>query len=413
MSQSNQRAERASFDVQSTAGDARLGRLSAGTAEIETPNLFPVVNFYGGGRASSMFGGSIHRTVKELMVGADRVDNVDCSEYFDATMMTISSMTQYGISSNYLRDYLSEPIKARDTFEGFDGMVFIDSGGFHILKKGKLDGSDFEIEMDQDEIYDMQRKMGGDILVNLDRPISPDDNHEERVRKAKKTGGDASRFVELSSDYVGSRYLTVHGYNYSMIKTFMRHLRDELGGQEVPEVFDGIALGGLVPKKDDRDALIEAVIGCKEVMREEDMGELPLHVFGISKGAIPLLAALGVDTFDSSSYIRGGINGKYATSLTRTVHKDEADYDECDCPVCSSDELVSRMKGNTKYEKDVAGPVAMHNLIVQKRELETIRNKIEQGQEALKEHIDDTIAREEATRRHAHRVVNESLGGYF
>jgi len=412
MSGMSERPTHASFEVSSTAGDARTGTLSAGTAEIETPNIFPVVNFYGGGRASSMFGGSIHRTVKELMVGADRVDNVDCSEYFDAAMMTISSMTQYGISSNYLRDYLSEPIKARDTFEGFDGMVFIDSGGFHILKKGKLDGSDFEIEMDQDEIYDMQRKMGGDILVNLDRPISPDDNHEERIKKAKKTGEDASRFVNLSSDYAGARYLTVHGYNYSMIKTFLSHLCDELDG-EVSEVFDGIALGGLVPKKDDRDTLIEAVIGCKQVMHEEGMENLPLHVFGISKGAIPLLAALGVDTFDSSSYIRGGINGKYATSLTRTVHKDEANYDRCDCPVCSSDELVRRMKGDAKYEKDVAGPVAMHNLIVQKRELEKIRYRIEEGQESLKEYIDDTIAREESTRKHAHRVVNESLGGYF
>jgi tRNA-guanine family transglycosylase len=409
----SQGTERASFNIQSTAGDARLGSLSAGTAEIKTPNLFPVVNFYGGGRESSMFGGSVHRTVKELMVGADRVDGVDCSEYFDATMMTISSITQYGISSNYLRDYLSDPIKARDVFEGFDGMVFIDSGGFHILKKGKLDGSDFEIEMDQDEIYRMQKKMGGDILVNLDRPISPEDNHQERLQKAKKTGKDAARFAELSSGYVGARYLTVHGYNYSMIKTFLTNLKDELGDQDVSDVFDGIALGGLVPKKDDRDTLIEAVVGCKEVMREEGLANLPLHVFGISKGAIPLLAALGVDTFDSSSYIRGGINGKYSTSLIKTVHKDEANFDECDCPVCSSDELVSRMKGNTKYEKDVAGPVAMHNLIIQKRELEKIRDKIKQGKEPLKDYIDNNIAREESTRKHAHRVVNESLGGYF
>ncbi|XGI83052.1 tRNA-guanine transglycosylase [Halorutilales archaeon Cl-col2-1] len=406
-------SQEVSFEVSSTTGDARTGTLSAGTAEIETPNLFPVVNFYGGGRASSMFGGSVHRTVKELMVGADRVDSVDCSEYFDTAMMSISSLTQYGISRNYLRDYLSEPIKARDVFEGFNGMIFIDSGGFQILRKGKLDGSDFEIEMNQERIYEMQRKLGGDILVNLDRPISPEDNHDDRIRKARKTGKDARQFAELSSGYAGAKYLTLHGYNYSMIKTFLTHLKDEMGIQRIYNSFDGIALGGLVPKKDDRDTLIEAVIGCKEVMQEEGLEDLPLHVFGISKGAIPLLAALGVDTFDSSSYMRGGINGKYSTSLTKTVHKDEANYEECDCPVCSSDELVSRMKGNTKYEKDIAGPIAVHNLIVQKRELERIRNKIEEGQDALRNYIDNNIAREESTRKHAHRVVNESLGGYF
>ncbi|WP_202935061.1 tRNA-guanine transglycosylase [Halorussus amylolyticus] len=414
MSQFANTASSVSFDITETAGKARAGVLSAGTATIETPNLFPVVNFYGGGRAESMFGGSTHRTIKELMIGADRVDSVDCSDYFDAAMMTVSSLTEYGISRNVLRDYLSEPIKARPVFDKFNGMLFIDSGGFQILQRGGLDGSDFQIDMDQDAVFDMQQKMGGDILVNLDRPISPEDTYEDRVAKAQQTGQDALQFADLAADHPGARYLTFHGYDYSMIDTFVSTMQDEFGDQSIHELFDGIALGGLVPKKDDRDALIDAVLGCKEVMAENGIADLPLHVLGISNGAIPLLAALGVDTFDSSSYLQSGINGKYATSLTKFINVDDADFGQCNCPVCSSDELVSRMQGNAQYRKDIMGPVAVHNYIVQQRAVERIRELIQQGEtDPLIDYIDATVGREDSTRRHAHRVVNESLGGYF
>jgi len=414
MSQFANSTSTVSFDVTATTGKARSGMLSAGTATIETPNLFPVVNFYGGGRAGSMFGGSTHRTIKELMVGADRVDSVDCSEYFDAAMMTVSSLTEYGISRNVLRDYLSEPIKARPVFDKFNGMLFIDSGGFQILQRGGLDGSDFQIDMDQDAVFEMQQKMGGDILVNLDRPISPEDTYDDRVEKARLTGQDALQFADLAADYSAARYLTVHGYDYSMIDTFVKTMQDEFGDKTIQELFDGIALGGLVPKKDDRDTLIDAVLGCKEVMAENGIDDLPLHVLGISNGAIPLLAALGVDTFDSSSYLQSAINGKYATSLTNFITLDDVDFGQCNCLVCSSKELVSRMQGDAKYRKDTMGPVAVHNYLVQQRAVERIRELIHQGKtDPLIDYIDETVGREDSTRKHAHRVVNESLGGYF
>lgn len=401
------------FKISASAGQARTGLFTAGTATIDTPNLFPVINFYAGGSAGSKFGGSTYRTVKELMVGAERVDNVDCSEYFDTAMMTVSSLTEYGISRNKLREYLYDPIKSRPVFDKFDGMIFIDSGGFQILQKGGLDGSDFRIEMDQDAVFDLQRQMGGDVLVNLDRPISPQDTDDDRIEKARQTAKDAERFVELADDYPGALFLTVHGYYYSMLETFVSTMQEEFGDKVISEMFDGVALGGLVPKKDDRDTLIGAVQGCKEVMRQEQIDDLPLHVFGISSGAIPLLVALGVDTFDSSSYLRSAINAKYATSLISTINVQDVDFTKCDCPVCSSDELVSRMQGDAQYRKDRMGPVAVHNLIVYKEEITDLRNRIESGTDAVIEYIDETVGRDPKTQKYAHDVVNETLGGYF
>lgn len=410
----NQHPKDVSFTISGTAGDARAGELEVGNRVMETPSLFPVINFYGGGRSGSVFGGSTHRTVKELINGDDRVDGVDCSSFFKGAMMSVGSLTDYGINQDLLQTYLSSPIDSRPEFQGFTGMLFADSGGYKNLTQGELDGSDFEIDLNQARVFEMQRQLGGDIIVNLDIPIEPDDSFEERSQKAQKTAENVDEFLELSQDYPSARYLTVHGYNYSMIDTFMNELQAVLGDIDIADTFDGIALGSLVPKKDDRELLINAVQGCRQVMDERGFDNLPLHVLGISNTAIPLLAAVGADTFDSSSYIQAAINGKYYKSLLKTVKVDDADFNECGCPVCSSAELCSRMNGNAKYRKDRMGPVAVHNLYVQMKELGKIRDQIRMdGMDGLIDYLDNTLGRDDKTRKHAHRVVNESLGGYF
>lgn len=404
----------ASFEVTATAGDARTGKLQVGETVVETPMVFPVINFYGGGREDSVFGGSTHRTVKELINGDKAVDSVDCSDYFNGSMMSVGSLTDYGISRDLLDVYLKYPIKDREQFKGFSGLLFCDSGGFKNLMQGGLDGSDFEIDLTQKKVFEMQKQMGGEINLSLDFPIQPDDSYEERCRKARKTAENAIEFVRLSESYPGARYLPVHGYNYSMIDTYFDELEDVFGNLSIREMFDGIALGSLVPKKDNKGALIDAVSGCKQAMKERSLGDIPLHVLGISKASIPLLVGLGVDSFDSSSYIQAAINGKYSTSLMETVRVEEADFSKCGCPVCENEELRDRMRGNTEYRKDQMGPAAVHNQIIQVRELKQIREAIKaDGKEAMIEYIDSTVGRNERTRRYAHRIVNESLGGYF
>jgi hypothetical protein len=72
------------------------------------------------------------------------------------------------------------------------------------------------------------------------------------------------------------------------------------------------------------------------------------------------------------------------------------------------------MKGNTKYQKDKLGPVAMHNLIIQKREVARVRKCIEEpGTDGLIEYLETELGTDKSMRKFAHRVVNDSLGGYF
>lgn len=403
-----------SFEVDATAGAARTGTLKIRDVTLETPNLFPVVNFYGGGTEQSLYGGGVHRTIKEFMTGADAVNGIDCSEYFDAVMVSVASLTDYEIPRERMDSYLETPIKNREAFKSFDGTIFVDSGGFKFLHEETIEGSGFEMAVDQQTAFEIQRQLGGDILVNLDKPITPDDSFGTRRKKAQDTARNAAEFLRLSSDYDGSRYLTLHGYNYSMIDTFLTELQEVLGTEIGQSAFDGIALGSLVPLKDNKQKLVTAVQDCQEVLADHGYDDLPLHVLGISGSSIPLLAALGVDSFDSSSYLHAAINGKYSTSITESVSLAEADFSACDCPVCSERTIVDRMEGNAEFQKDILGPVAVHNLIVQKRELQEIRRRIrEEGTDGMIEYLDETLARKDRTRKVAHRVVNESLGGYF
>lgn len=404
------------FDITATAGDARTGTLSTGETEIQTPNLFPVLNFYGGGTKNSVYGGGIHRTVKEFMISADRIGGGDYSEFFDGVLTSVSSLADYNVTRERYEDYIAAPIKQRDLFSPFSGALFIDSGGYKFLNNDGIDGSNFQVEIDQRTVYDIQRQMGADIIVNLDRPIAPDDTHEQRLEKARETGKNIREFLEISSDFDGARYLTLHGYNYSMIDSFLRTVTEYCSAATLRASFDGIALGSLVPKKDDRNALIDAVIDCQKVLSDWGFADLPLHVLGISSRAIPLLTALGVDSFDSSTYLQTAINGGYFVSLMETTHVSEADFSQCDCPVCSSGHLKKWMgdEGAAPYQKDKLGAVAMHNLIIQKQEMAQIRNCIKQGHtDALTEYIESTVAQDKPTREVAHRVVNHSLGGYF
>lgn len=402
------------FDVEATAGDARAGTLRVGETTLQTPNLFPVLSFYAGGTDRSVYGGGVHRTMKEFMIGDERIGGDDYGEYFDGVMNSVLSLTDYNITRERYEDYLSAPIKERDVFEPFTGMIFLDSGGFKFLNSDELDGSDFEVEIDQEKVYEIQRRMGGDIIVNLDYPIAPDDSYEERMEKAHKTGKNIAEFIDLSDEFDGARYLTLHGYNYSMMDAFMEEVTAVVDANTLHSAFDGVALGSLVPKKDDRQVLIDAVIDCQELLHDWGFDDLPLHVLGISSRAIPLLVALGVDSFDSSSYLHSAINGKYSVSLMETVALSEANFEACDCPVCTSEQLRKQMRGAAEFQKDILGPVAMHNLIIQKRELEAIRSRIKRtGTEPLTEYIESTVGQDKPIRPYAHQVVNHSLGGYF
>jgi len=406
-----------SFDIIAEAGEARHGQLQINGRTLETPHLFPVVNFYGGGNEGALFGGGVHRTIKEFLAHDNEITaGEDYSDLFRGVMTSIASLTDYGIREKKLDWYLGKEIREWECFNSFDGMIFADSGGYKILSNGGgLEGADFEKDVDQDQALDMQLALGPDIVVNLDHPIHPDDEFEERVEKMKKTAANAARLAERREDVNGACYLTVHGYYEEMLERSFNLIEDELE-EPIPEAFDGIALGSLVPRKDNVEVLVEAVSDCKLEMQQRGYEDLPLHVFGIAGNAMPLLVAVGADSFDSASYLHQAINGKYCVNLFETVSLDEADFDACDCRVCNDDFHVARMRNemDNLYQKDILGSLAAHNLAIQQQELRKFRQLLTEGdQQLVADHLEEAVKDQKGFRKFVYQLINERINPYF
>jgi len=406
-----------SFDILAEAGESRRGQLQINDRTLETPHLFPVINFYGGGNEGALFGGGVHRTVKEFLAHDNEVSGgEDYSDLFQGVMTSIASLTDYGIREKKLEWYLDTEIREWDCFSDYDGMIFADSGGYKILKHGgELEGPDFEKEINQDKALDMQLALGPDIVVNLDHPIHPDDEFEDRMEKMKQTAANARRFAQRRDEVDGACYLTVHGYYGVMLERSFDLIEDELE-EPIPEVFDGIALGSLVPRKDNVEVLVEAVSDCKHEMQQRGYDDLPLHVFGISGNAMPLLVAVGADSFDSASYLHQAINGKYCVNLFETVPVDDADLEACDCRICNDSFHRARMREeiNDLYQKDILGSVAAHNLAIQQRELRHFRNLIAEGdKEQVAEYLEEAVKDQKGFRKFAYRLIDERIKPYF
>lgn len=406
-----------SFDIVAEAGEARRGQLQINDRILETPHLFPVINFYGGGNEGALFGGGVHRTVKEFLAHDNEITRgEDYSNLFRGVMTSIASLTDYGIREKKLDWYLDKDIREWDCFSDYDGMIFADSGGYKILKQGGgLQGKDFVKDVDQDKALDMQLDLGPDIVVNLDHPIHPDDEFEDRIEKMEQTAANAARFAERRDEVDGACYLTVHGYYEAMLERSFDLIEDELA-EPIPEAFDGIALGSLVPRKDNVEVLVEAVSDCKREMKQRGYENLPLHVFGISGNAMPLLVAVGADSFDSASYLHQAINGKYCVNLFETVPVDEANFDACDCRICNDNFHRARMRNEIDdlYQKDILGSVAAHNLAIQQRELREFRRLIAEGdQNQVAEYLEEAVKDQKGFRKFVYQLINERMNPYF
>ncbi len=406
-----------SFEVVAEAGDARCGELQVNDRVLETPTLFPVLSFYGGGNEGALFGGGIHRTVKEFLVNHPPVvGEQDYSDLFPGVMTSVSSLTDYGIREKKLHWYLSKEIREWECFSDYQGMIFADSGGYKILKNGGgLEGEDFEKDIDQDKALDMQLALGPDILVNLDHPIHPDDDFEERMEKMEQTAVNAARLAERRDEVDGACYLTIHGYYEAMLERSFDLVENELT-EPLSDAFDGIALGSLVPRKDNVEVLVEAVSDCKREMQQRGYDDMPLHVFGISGNAMPLLVLLGADSFDSASYLHQAINGKYCVNLFETVPIDEANFNACNCDVCNDDFHRARMREEMDdlYQKDILGSVAAHNLAIQQRELRKFRQLITEGdQNRVAEYLEEAVKDQKGFRKFVYQIINERVNPYF
>ena len=367
-------------------GELRLQRNGEVLSPLSTPMLYPVVSFLTG---STPRGGGLWKyLLRDLMK-------------HDIPMLSqVLHFLDFPVNGKYLRKWREKTL--REWYQEVNGIynapLFLDSGGFKLLYNTGLDLKEFGIEKETeaDDILALQEDFGGEIIASLDYPLPPDLERSEAEKRMNQSLENAYRVAILLTSKTQPPFLYVccHGQSQSDIESYVRKVFDRLLGV-LPSF--GLAVGSLVPLRGKQDAaILERICGVQKAIPESERYHTPIHAFGVSGELTPILAYMGVDSFDSTSYIQAANGLNYSDPLTRTKRKlMELDKLTCTCRICrevSLDEMQLTLMEETNYKRTSTGKyksecyaaIALHNFEVEVGLLSRMKEAIE-ADEALEE----------------------------
>jgi tRNA-guanine family transglycosylase len=148
------------------------------------------------------------------------------------------------------------------------------------------------------EILDFQEQHA-DIAFSLDFPIPPNTDPAEGERRQELTIANA-RWA------LGNRRRGADLRLFACIQAWDESSAGRCAARLASHPFNGFAIGGLIPRARDFE-LIESMIAAVQ----SEIGDRPLHVFGLGKPeATARLFELGVDSVDSSPYVKLAAEGR-------------------------------------------------------------------------------------------------------
>lgn len=284
------------FELQHTAAGtrARAGKLTTAHGEIETPIFMPV------GTVGSVKG--VHfRDLEE-----------------DIKAQIILGNTYH----LYLRPGMEiiEKAGGLHKFNGWNGPILTDSGGFQVFSLGDIrkiteEGAKFQSHIDgsrhmftPESVMDIQRTIGADIIMAFDECTPGDADYDY----AKKSLALTQRWLERCIkrfDETEPKY----GYEQTLFPIVQGCIYPDLRRQAAEHVAsfnrDGYAIGGLSvgEKEEDMYAMVEVV---NEVLPTDK----PRYLMGVGT-PVNILEAIdrGVDMFDCVMPTRNGRNGTLYT----------------------------------------------------------------------------------------------------
>lgn len=367
-------------------GELRLQRNGESLPPLLTPILYPVVSFMTG---STPRGGGLWKyLLRDLMK-------------HDTPMLSqVLHFLDFPIKGKNLTKWRSKTI--REWYQEVNGVynapLFLDSGGFKLLYNTGLDLKEFGIEKETeaDDILALQEDFGGEIIASLDYPLPPGLERTEAEKRMKLSLENACRVASLLSTKTQPPFLYVccHGQSQSDIKNYVKRVFDRLTG--VLPAF-GLAIGSLVPLRGKQDSeVLERICGVQSAIPDSARHHTPIHAFGVSGELAPILAYMGIDSFDSTSYIQAARGLNYSDPRTRAKRKlMELDELTCTCRICravSLDEMQGALMEEASYKRTSTGKykseyyaaIALHNFELEAELLSRMKRAIE-ADEALEE----------------------------
>ncbi len=314
----------------------RIGKLYTKSGVIETPAIFPVVN-----------------PLKQTL------SLNDIREIGFRQIITNAYLVkkQYGDTAREMSIH---------SILNWSEVIMTDSGAYQLMEYGYVEVSPLEILQYQIDI-------GSDIGVILDIPTRGDTPYtqalievEETLRRARQAI--AMRDV-LDPEHKMLLVGPVQGGTYLDLLEYCAKRLAKLD-------FDIYAIGSvtLLLEHYEFRSIIEMIITAKSVL---PAGK-PVHLFGAGHPLIiPIAVALGVDLFDSASYILYARDDRVMLpNRTLRLSEIKSDYIPCTCPVCRKYSIKELLE-MPRHEREPL--LAKHNLYVLAREIEEVKLRIREG----------------------------------
>mgnify|MGYP001772516578 CR=1 FL=1 len=317
------------FEVTDEDLAGRISLLDTKSGKLETPAFFPVVNPF-----------KSEITIKDIE---------------DVGFKNIIT-NAYLIKKNFGKNI--DIHKLLD----FNGIIMTDSGAYQILQYG-------DIDISNREIVQYEKEIDTDIAVFLDLPTGDTENRKEAEASVKTTLERAREIEDLIKN--DERRIWVHPIQGGKFLDLVSYSALEA---DKNEIFKMLALGSptVVMEKYNYSLLIDMIFSAKSNVSRGK----PFHLFGGGvPHIIPLAVALGVDSFDSASYILYARDNRYLTR-SRVYKLEELEYFPCSCPVCLkyTPKDLLEMPKNERIKL-----LALHNLYVIREEINATKQAIKEG----------------------------------
>ncbi|ALL00116.1 archaeosine tRNA-ribosyltransferase [Pyrodictium delaneyi] len=243
---------------------------------------------------------------------------------------------------------------------GFNGIIMTDSGAYQILQYGR-------VSITPGDVIDFQKKIGSDIAVILDIPTGNTKDPEQARYSVEETLRRAREALSYIDD---NRIWTLPVQGGPFLDLLEKSARESAQMSR----YRLYALGSptVLLERYDYATLVEMIY----TVRLHLPRSRPLHLFGAGHPMIiPFAVALGVDMFDSASYILYARDNRYMT-LSRTYRLDELEYFPCSCPVCTR-YTPQDLREMPKQERTRL--IALHNLYVLRTAINEVKTAIREG----------------------------------
>ena len=362
----------------------RIGelRLSSDNRKLETPVLYPVINFLTG---TSTRGGGVWKYILKILMQRQI-----------PMLSQILHFLDFPLTGRYLDNWRGKSMREhyREQNGVYEGTLFLDSGGFKLLYNTGLDLEEFGIhkETEAEDILNLQLGFEGDIVASLDYPLPPNLARPEAEARMKQSLANAVQVAErLATNTSEMRtvpylYTCCHGQSGEDTSDYVTQLFAQMGGI-LPSF--GLAIGSLVPLRGRDDSEVMALVnGVVQAIPDNRRDTTPIHAFGVSGVLTPLLAYIGVDTFDSSGYIHTSRSLTYSQPHTqKKLRIMEMDERDCNCYICEAyplqeiqqafmDKQSYRATSTGKFKSEYYAAIGLHNFQTEADILDEMRTAI-------------------------------------